>query len=91
MGTEQILVGGGTVGLIAFLFWVVRELWTDHKRRDVMIEEEREEALELVKAVAEPVAKLVEGQAAQTRVIEKLSTRRRAYDGRGDKPSSDRR
>lgn len=90
MGSEQIIIGGGTAGLVAVLIWIARELWADHKRRDAKTEAERDEAIDLVKTVVEPIGKLAEGQASQTKAIERLASRRRAYDGAGDEPSSDK-
>ncbi len=90
MNGEQILVGGGTAGLILFLFLVVRELWAEHKRHDAMVLHEKDEALDLVKTLVGPVQQIAETQATQNRTLEKLASRRRAYDGAGVPPDPDR-
>lgn len=91
MNPEQIIVGGGTAGLILFLSYALRELWGEHKRHDMDAKAERDEAIELVKGLVQPVETIAKTQETQNRILERLATRRRDYDGAGDRPTPDKR
>lgn len=85
MSPEQIIAGGGTAGLILALAYITRELWIEHKRKDLKTEEERDEAIDLAKQAADGTAKVTEGLARLTALVERQA-RRRTYDD-GDQSS----
>lgn len=77
---EQVIVGGGTAGLILVLALAVRELWAVHKARDAKTEAERDEALALAKEAIGGTAKISDGVQRLTSIVERLASRQRSYD-----------
>ena len=80
MSPDAVIWGGGTAGLILVLLLVGRELWADHKRKDLKTEQERDEAMKLAQDAVEGTSKITDGLTRLTALIERQATRRRQYD-----------
>ena len=79
IGADQIIAGGGTAGLIAFLVWIARTLWTDHQERDRKDRENLDKALGINEVTAYALKELsewAEEQGRRTRRHEDPGARR---------------
>ena len=76
----DLIVTGGTAGLIAVLLFITNALWTDHRRSDADVRDQRDEATAGWKAQSEATKAVAASNDRVVALLERTANRRRDFD-----------
>lgn len=75
--TPEVIVGGGTAGLIAFLLLTTKLLWDEHKRHDADVKAQRDEAIAGWREQSQATNRLADVGEKQAQMLDRLTRARR--------------
>jgi hypothetical protein len=76
----DLIVTGGTAGLIAVLLWIGNTLWQEHRKNDADVRSQRDEAIAGWKSQSEATKAVAASNDRVVGLLERSTSRRRDFD-----------